>query len=163
MVGQVSGMLRNHAAMPPDGDPSWSHYSETVLHFGSPLDIAVDLRSPLSARVREQLANLGASNEFAVVTAFNPHGVDVTDEENVRRHSALRDELESAGIPNVPAAGASPDGVHREEGFAIWVSRDRARDLAARYEQSAFFWFDGREFWVVPVAAGVSSVRLPVA
>jgi hypothetical protein len=71
--------------------------------------------------------------------------------------------LEIAGIPNVPAAGASPDGAHREEGFAIWVSRERTRELAARYEQTAFFWFDGRDFWVVPTAAGVSAIRLPVA
>lgn len=156
-------MLRKSAAVPPGDDPRWSHYPETVLHFGGPLDSAVDLRSPLSARVRKQLSSLGASSEFAVVTAFNPHGVDVTDEENVRRHSALCDELEAADIPSVTAAGASPDGAHLEEGFAIWVSRDRARDLATRYEQSAFFWFDGREFWVVPIDAGVPAARLPVA
>jgi hypothetical protein len=147
----------------PAADPSWSHYPETVLHFGDPLEIAVDLRSPLSARVHEQLSSLGASSQFAVVTASNPHGLDVTNQENVRRHWALRRELDSAGITNVPAAGASPDGAHREEGYAIWVSRDQALDVAARYEQSAFFWFDGDKLWVVPTAAGVPAVRLPVA
>ena len=147
----------------PAADPSWSHYPETVLHFGGPLEIAVDLRSPLSARVREQLSSLGASSQFAVVTASNPHGVDVTEEENVRRHAALRHELERADIPYVSVAGASPDGAHREEGYASWVSRDRARDLATRFEQSAFFWFDGREFWIVPTAVDDPAVRLPVA
>lgn len=63
----------------------------------------------------------------------------------------------------MPVAGASPDGAHREEGLAVWVSRNRARELAARYEQTAFFCFDGREFWVVPVAAAVPAVRLPAA
>jgi hypothetical protein len=66
-------------------------------------------------------------------------------------------------ILNAPVTGASPDGVHREEGFAVWVSRDRARDLAARYEQTAFFWFDGQEFWVVPTSVDFPAVRLPAA
>jgi hypothetical protein len=144
-------------------DPSWSHYPKTVLHFGDRHRIAVDLRAPLSARVLDQLGNLEAGSPFAVVTAFNPYGVNVTNEENVRRHSTLRDELESAGIPNVPAAGMSPDGAHREEGYAVWISRNRARDLAARYDQTAFFWFDGQEFWVVPTAVDEPAVQLPVA
>ena len=134
-----------------------------MLHFGDRLGVEVDLRSPLIARVVGQLSNLGAVSQFAVVTASNPYGVNSTDEENLRRHSTLREELERAGIPNVLAAGASPDGVHREEGFAIWVSRDRARDIATRHEQSAFFWFDGSEFWIVPTAVDDPAVRLPVA
>jgi hypothetical protein len=117
----------------------------------------------LPARVLDQLGNLEAVSEFAVVTAFNPYGVNVADEENLRRHSTLRNELESAGVPSIPAAGMSPDGAHREEGYAIWISRDLARDLAARYEQTAFFWFDGQEFWVVPTAVDVPPVRLPTA
>jgi hypothetical protein len=156
-------MLTNPPAMPPDGDPSWSHYPETVLHFHARNGFTVDLRSPLSAHVRDQLSTLGASNQFAVVTASNPFGGVIGDSENEKRHTTLRVELEDAGIVNMPATGASPDGVHREEGFAVWISRDRARDLAARYDQTAFFWFDGQEFWVVPTAVDEPAVQLPVA
>lgn len=148
---------------PPSADPSWSHYPETILHFGGRHDVAVDLRSPLPEGVRETLSTLRLSSCFAVVAASNPYGVDAGDQENGSRHAALREELENAAILNTPVTGASPDGVHREEGFAVWTSRERARDLAARYEQTAFFWFDAWKFWVVPTAVDDPAVRLPVA
>jgi hypothetical protein len=154
---------RRRAGLPRTADPSWSYYPETVLHFGGRHDFAVDLRSPLSASVRTKLAALQLSSCFAVVTASNPYGIDAGDRENDGRHAAFLEEIRDAGVSNTPVTGASPDGVHREEGFALSISRDRARDLATRHEQSAFFWFDGREFWIVPTAVDDPAVRLPVA
>jgi hypothetical protein len=132
-----------------------------VLHFHGQSGIAVDLRFPISAHVRDQLLALELSGGFAIVTAFNPYGVDVADQENRRRHAALQDELDSAGVRHAPVTGASPDGMHCEEGCAVWMSCEGARNLAARYDQTAFFWFDEQDFWVVPTVVDVPPVRLP--
>jgi hypothetical protein len=147
---------------PSDHDPSWSYYPKTVLYLHGPHEIAIDLRSSLPERVRVILSTLEDSNQFAVVTASNPHGIEESAEANERRLETLSDELERSGARKTFVTGASPDGAHREEGFAAWIPCEQARELAARYEQTAFFWFDGREFWVVPSHPDSRSIRLPI-
>jgi len=61
-----------------------------------------------------------------------------------------------------PVDGGSPDGTHREPGWAIPASLEEARRLAGEFLQNAVFWFDGERFSVVPVHSPGEPLALPV-
>ena len=47
-------------------------------------------------------------------------------------------------------------------GWALPVSLEEVRELAARFFQMGIFWFDGDHFFIEPVLAAVPAVELPV-
>lgn len=143
-------------------DERWSSYPETVLYFEGETPVMVDLRVEVSSAVRNGLRALGLDQKFAVLTAFNPRGVDISEEENQRRMTQLEAELASVGESFVQIDACSPDKSHCECSFAINVSRERAIDIAKRYEQVAIFWFDGSSFWLYGAITEIEPLPLPV-
>lgn len=144
------------------GDPSWPHYFETILEIrdGTRL-VRVDLRERLSADLRDELRALFDPPAFGVVTAANPRGRELPDIENGWRSEQLNARLTGDGVKCLSADGVSPDGSHREPGFAVWGPREDVRDLAEQFEQTAFFWFDGTSFWLVATSGVPAPIRLP--
>lgn len=143
-------------------DERWSSYPETVLHFEGETPVMVDLRVELTPPARDGLRAIGLDGEFAVLTAFNPRGVDSSDDANQRRMSELEAELESAGESFVRLDACSPDKSHCECSVALNVSRERAIDIAKRFEQVAIFWFDGGSFWIYGAIDSIEPLKLPV-
>jgi hypothetical protein len=143
-------------------DERWSSYPETVLHFSGEPPAMVDLRVELTPALRKGLAALGLSGEFAVVTAFNPRGVDSSEEENERRMAELEAELESAGERFVRLDACSPDKSHCECSVAVETGRGRAIEIAKRFEQVAIFWYDGSRFWIYGAISEADPIQLPV-
>ena len=148
-------------------DPSWAQYPCTVLEIhraesgtGDAV-MEVDLREPLPAATVQKLRGLGLGPRWAVVTAYNPHGLDRDSGGNAARHAKLEAALRETGEPFLRADGRSPDASHREIGVAVGLPQPDAVALAARFGQSAIFWFDGDAFWLVPAAAPAEPVRLP--
>ena len=152
----------------PDRDPSWESYPETILEIrdGARL-IRVDLREELSADLLDELRALSGSpalsdpRAFGVVTAANPRGHELPDLENGWRVEQLHADLVADDVWCRSADGVSPDGTHRESGFAVWGPREDVRDLAEQFEQTAFFWFDGTSFWLVATSGAPEPIRLP--
>src|ERR1044071_6979266 len=105
--------------MNDDIDERWSSYPETVLYFSGDPEVMVDLRVELSPAVRGGLGALGLDREFAVLTAFNPRGVDVEESENDRRMKELEAELSSSGDSFVRLDACSPDRSHCECSVAL--------------------------------------------
>jgi len=120
--------------------PAWGPYPDTVLHFPE-AGLTVDLRRAISPHTRTALARLGLGGPFAVVTACNPLG---------RPGARL-------------AHGEAASGTHLEPGWALPISLEEVRVLAARFFQLGIFWFDGDCFFIEPVLAAGPAVRLPVA
>ena len=145
-----------------DMDERWSSYPETVLYFSVDPQVMVDLRVEVSPAVRGGLKGLGLNREFAVLTAFNPRGEDVSDAENNRRMKELEAELTSSGDSFVRVDACSPDRSHCECSVALSAEFDRAIDIAKRWEQIAIFWFDGQSFWIYGAIESIEPVRLPV-
>ena len=153
----AGGQTRNPAAQ----DPSWPAYKEAVLEFRTREPFRIWLAEPLVPDDRDQLAALMPAGRFAVVTPFNPHGRKVALHENEARLRREEEELKRRGLRHLRVDGLAPDGSHCEEGYAVELPCDDARELAGRWGQSAFFWFDGTAFWLVPAELDAEAVRLP--
>ena len=145
-------------------------YPNTVLEFTR--GVRIDLRTPIGHREQSALASIGLDEPFAVVTAENPCGrtPDEAGSEfarvraettNEARSQTLEAELRRQAIPFEVLDGASPDGSHRERSVAMKVSRHTAETIADALDQLAIFWFDGRQFWLVPVAVKGEPAPLP--
>ena len=112
-------------------------------------------RSPtgtLAFTVREGTSTIETSFDgpFAVITAFHPLGRAIPKIEAARRTDELRALIALQGALSVPMDGSSPGGRHVEPGFAAALPKELAQRIARFFEQIAFFWFDGRRFWVEP-------------
>lgn len=150
-------------------DPSWKQYPCTVLEIHTPPTpgtagatvVEADLRTPLDASVAGRLRRLGLGQSWAVVTAYNPRGRHRDAVANAAGHARLERAVRNLGVAFVRADGRSPDASHREVGLALALSQSDAVALAARFGQSAIFWFDGTAFWLMPVEGSADSVRLP--
>jgi len=141
----------------------WESYTETVLYFTPEPQVFIDLRKAVSAGVRDALAEIGLSGEFSILTAYNPHGRNLSDEENMRRLAELEAELAESGELFVRVDACSPDGSHCEASFALRAPLSRAVDIADKWEQLAVFWFDGRGFWIVGCELRTGErIQLPV-
>ena len=143
-------------------DERWSSYPETVLHFSGEPAVMIDLRVEVTAALRNGLAALGLGGTFAVLTAFNPRGNDISDEENGRRMHELEAELESLGESFVRLDACSPEKSHCECSVALVVPREQAIDIAKRWEQVAIFWFDGGSFWIYGAISDGDPLKLPI-
>jgi hypothetical protein len=140
----------------------WSSYPETVLYFAGDPEVMVDLRVSLEPAVRRGLGAIGLDGEFAIVTAFNPRGVDIGEEENDRLMKEFEAELESSGDRFVRVDACSPDRSHCECSVAIKSDFHRAIEMAVRWEQIAIFWFDGDTFWIYGAIESIEPIKLPI-
>jgi hypothetical protein len=142
-------------------DALWTAYANTVLRIGGRRQIKVDLRQPLSDETRRALTEFGREGTFAIVTPFDPGGRRAPRWKNQWRYIRMRARLMSRALPFTPADGESPDGTHRERGFAIAVGRGDAATLARDWGQLALYWFDGEAFWIDDVRTTRAPRRLP--
>jgi hypothetical protein len=144
-------------------DERASSYSETVLHFPGEPPVTIDLRVEVTDSLKTSLAALGLGGEFAVITAFNPRGEIISDEENRRRMSKLEAELVTSGRSFVRLDACSPDKSHCECSVAVEIPRDDAIGIAKRWEQLAIFWFDGGSSWIISAISDAHPIKLPVS
>ncbi len=142
-------------------DERWGSYPETVLIFSGEPEVFIDLRERVAPATRNALEAIGLGEPFAILTAFNPRGVDLLPPENSRRMRELEAELESAGDQFVRVDACSPDKSHCECSVAITGDMRRALDIARRWEQIAIFWWDGSVFWIQG-AISDGHLKLPI-
>ena len=142
-------------------DERWDRYPETVLIFAGEPEVMIDLREEVPPATRKALAAMGLGEPFSVLTAFNPRGVDIGAEANARRLEELERELNSSGDEFVRMDACSPDKSHCECSLAMKGPRERALDIARRWEQIAIFWWDGSRFWIYGAISDAEPRRLP--
>jgi hypothetical protein len=146
---------------PDQHDPDWPRYPETILSFATSPAVEIDLRTIPSERELSKLQAAGFGRPFAVVTAFDPRGENLSPEENERRKAELDRRLTSAGHRFAHVDACSPDRTHCECSVAVLVPQQKAIELARELEQVAIFWFDGERFWIVGVLVDTDPLMLP--
>lgn len=92
---------------------------------------------------------------FAVVTAHDPMGHLFSPAANRKLDAALRRRLDALGIERFRVTGGSEDGAHREAGWGMIVASPRiARELAAEFDQNAFYWVSRGRIYLGSSAGG---------
>jgi hypothetical protein len=142
-------------------DPDWPRYPETLLSFATRPPVEIDLREipPDSALAQMRAAGLG--EPFAIMTAFDPEGRNLSAAENERRKQELDRRLSATGYPFVQVDCCSPDRRHCECSVAVTIPQEKALDLAREMQQVAIFWFDGKRFWILGALVETDPLMLP--
>ena len=91
---------------------------------------------------------------FAIITAWNPMDRTLRDEDNALEDEALRRMLELGKIPYFRATGCSPDFSHREPGWAATMAKNKAVEIAKRFQQRGIWWIEGEDLILVSCADG---------
>ena len=146
---------------PDQHDPDWPRYPETVLEFATAPRVEVDLRKIPSDAEIAGLQSAGFDQPFAVMTAFDPRGENLTAAENEKRQNDLDRRLRSSGYKFAEVDACSPDRSHCECSVAVVMPQEKALDLARELEQVAFFWFDGNRFWILGALVETDPLMLP--
>lgn len=121
----------------------------------------IDLRAVPSADALSRLGAAGLGDPFAVVTAFDPRGRNLSRSENEKRKRDLDRRLKTAGHRFVDVDACSPDGSHCECSVAVTMDQHEAVALARELEQIAIFWFDGSRFWILGTLVEADPIMLP--
>ena len=121
----------------------------------------IDLREIPSASALAQLRSAGFEDPFAVLTAFDPHGENLSREENEKRRHELDRRLTAEGYKFAHVDACSPDRSHCECSIAVVIPQKKAIDIARKLGQVALFWFDGKRFWILGVVVETDPLILP--
>ncbi|MEO5902465.1 MAG: DUF3293 domain-containing protein [Gemmatimonadaceae bacterium] len=145
----------------PDHE-AWSSYPETLLILPGEPEIMIDLREPISGEAKKALKAIGLDSPFAVLTSFNPRGVNQPAEENARLFGELESELRGLGLEYSVIDACSPNKDHCECSVAMKIDRQAAIDMAFRWEQVAIFWWDLERFWIYGAITPIEPISLPL-
>ena len=148
-------------ATPDQQDPDWPRYPETVLAFATTPPVEIDLREIPSDSAIDALEAAGLAGPFAIITAFDPRGENLSPAENEKRKRDLDKRLRATGYRFEHVDCCSPDGSHCECSVAVLMPQEEAIDLARELEQVAIFWFDGRRFWLLGAVVETDPLMLP--
>lgn len=148
-------------ATPDQKDPDWPRYAETIVTFATDPPVEIDLRRIPSESDIAALHAAGFGEPFAIVTAFDPEGRNLSRSENEERTRALDRRLLATRQHFVHADCCSPDRSHCEQSVAVIMPQAEALDLARELEQVAIFWFDGRRFWIFGAIVDTDPLILP--
>jgi uncharacterized protein DUF3293 len=148
-------------ASPDQYDPDWPRYPETVLDFATTPRVVIDLRAIPSDDEIAALKAAGLDQPFAIMTAFDPRGENLSPAENEKKKQELDKRLLSSGYRFAQVDSCSPDRSHCECSVAVVMPQGKALDLAREMQQVAIFWFDGKRFWILGVLAETDPLMLP--
>jgi len=90
---------------------------------------------------------------FWIVTAFNPEGRRVAEENNRRKDHELLAWLTKRNETPIRVTGLSPDGSHAEPGWTITHS-SIAREAGETFDQEALYRIQGGKLFLVDLATG---------
>lgn len=94
----------------------------------------------IKARLRAGIPPSELPRFFAVITAYNPQGKKISQEENTARTQRFKDILTGRKIQHFVVIGYSPDSSHEEPGFGIICDPETAYDLGNEQQQEAVFY-----------------------
>jgi len=154
-------ILTGVTSTPEQHDPDWPRYPETILTFSTNPAVEIDLRRIPPADAIANLLAAGFDQPFAVLTAFDPRGHDLSPAENEERRRDLDVRLTTSGYKFVSVDACSPDRAHCECSVAVKLPQEKAIALARELEQVAIFWFDGKRFWIIGALVEADPLMLP--
>jgi Protein of unknown function (DUF3293) len=96
----------------------------------------------------------GKTQDFWVITAYNPDGKPSDAGDNLAADSNLREEIASLGFVPFRVIGRSPDSSHAEPGWGFPCDEATALEIGKRYRQEAVFHFTAGRIDLVDCESG---------
>jgi hypothetical protein len=97
---------------------------------------------------------------FAIITAWATTGERWSAAENEAADQRLQTRLQGFGFWHWRITGYSPVDGHAEEGWAVKMPLDLARELGREFHQDAIYWVSGDQCCVIK--CGAESCLVPV-
>jgi hypothetical protein len=94
--------------------------------------------------------SLGDQISFAIISAQNPAGQLETPSRNLLLDNHFANTLNRMKVPYRKIVGCSPDFSFQEKSWAVLCDKDKAIDLAIRFEQNAIYWVEQGKLFLVP-------------
>ena len=116
-----------------------------------------DATKPLNPAFYEAVFELSPSDitdDFWVITAYNPDSKDTEITLNKKADEKLRQEITALRKSPFRVIGRSRDGSHAEPGWGAPFDETTAIKIGQRYRQDAVFHFKAGEIWLVDCADG---------
>lgn len=134
-------------------DAPWDAYRDAVVEIDLP-----------SGRVRVEPRLDGQVGEFPfgreVVHVIAAFADSQRSDDNLRRHTCLAFDVDSADLRSYRAVGGDPTGAHTEVSVAVLGLSDQAAiELGRRYQQDAIFRWTRDSFAIVGCADGAVENR----
>ena len=96
--------------------------------------------------LNEVLATLMATNgvdNACLITAFNPLGQLVSNDENAKANRLLKDAIVATGLPYFLGQGSDPKCEWKEDSYLVMgISLEQAREMGNLYQQNAIVWIN---------------------
>lgn len=103
----------------------------------------------------EAAAGIAWPQEFGVITAWNTDGENETTAANAAHDLQLAQRLDELHMQRVRVTGVSPDGTHREEGWACWPCTEAlAAELGREFNQLAVYFVENDHLRVISCSSG---------
>ena len=106
----------------------------------------IDLRNKTIGEVERDSIILileALAQTAALLTAWNPEGKKVSQQENIKAMESLELALNEMKLPFLPASGSDPKGAWKEESYLILgIALDQAESLGRQFQQNAFVWIE---------------------
>jgi hypothetical protein len=82
--------------------------------------------------------------QAAFITAYNPYSESLDEQENIKRQTALIEELREMGLDFIQGIGRDKEALWPgEKGVLVFnISNAVARMLGNKYEQNAILWIE---------------------
>ena len=110
-------------------------------------------------RLRTPLAPADLPESFAVVTAHNPSGKELTAGENSSRNEQLQQQIFEKNFSFFPVTGFDPGSDYAEPGYGINCTEDEAIALAKSWDQEAIFYVEDWTIYLTACADGKREVH----
>ena len=112
------------------------------------------------ARFRAELPHGGLPESFCVVTACNPDGRTIADEENEKRTVALREQLIGQGLDHFPVTGFDAASSHQEKDFGMVCELPQAYAMGQAWRQEAIFQIHRGRISLVSCGEGMETEEI---
>lgn len=111
-------------------------------------------------RFRSPYLPVAWPTSFAIITAWATTGEQWSAAENEAADLRLQASLRALGRWHWRVTGYSPLDGHAEEGWAVALPLESAREIGREFHQDAIYWVSGDQCWVIK--CGAKSCLVPV-
>ena len=103
---------------------------------------------------------ISLQSSFAIVTAFNPMGKNLSNSQNLLCDRRLQATINTLKVPYRQVVGASPDLNHMEKSWVLFCDLDTGIKLGHEFNQLAIYYVEKGQLSLLPCHCSENAVEL---